>query len=153
MRKYSRAVHPEIKGKRVQVARHDFVPHPHRLTANLPAHWLKAPHRRIRLTYPAAIHGEDGEVQWEIHRIVAERTARGATVPQYVLRWAGYGPDGDTCQPENDLVDGAEAVLKAWKVMKQRIRQKMHEYRALSSKELKGRKQHVVAVPDTPYEW
>lgn len=148
--KYSRAVHPEIRGKRVKVAKHEFVPHPHRPTANLPAHWLRAPQRRIRLTHPPAVRREDGVVKWEIHRIVAEH---GDGAPQYVLRWTGYGPDDDTCQPEKDLVGDAEEVLNAWKSMKQRIRKKMHEYQLLSSEELEKRKQHVVAVPDTPYQW
>ncbi|EPS94550.1 hypothetical protein FOMPIDRAFT_1033300 [Fomitopsis schrenkii] len=122
--KYSRAVHPEIRGKRVKVAKHEFVPHPHRPTANLPAHWLRAPQRRIRLTHPPAVRREDGVVKWEIHRIVAEH---GDGAPQYVLRWTGYGPDDDTCQPEKDLVGDAEEVLNAWKSMKQRIRKKMHD--------------------------
>ena len=151
--KYSRAVHPEIKGKRVRVAKYEFVPKPRRPTADLPAHWMKAAPRRIRLTQPPAVCTKDGEAQWELHRIVAERTGADAAVPQYVLRWTGYGPDDDTCQSEKDLVSGAGEVLKAWKSMKQRIRQKTDEYQALSSKQLKARKRHVENVPDTPYAW
>ncbi|KZT65741.1 hypothetical protein DAEQUDRAFT_696672 [Daedalea quercina L-15889] len=151
--KYSRAKHPEIKGKRAMVAKHAFVPDPRRPTADLPLNWLKGPPRAVKLTHPPPVYAAGGKVEWEIFRIVAETTAPDARTPHYVLRWTGYGPDDDTCQPEMDLVEQATDVLKSWRSMKERILTRIYDYQVLSSNQLKQRKSHMVDVPDAPYLW
>lgn len=42
-----------------------------------------------------------GEKLWEVEKIVGERTRRGRT--QYRVRWKGYGVQGDTWEPANEM--------------------------------------------------
>ncbi|KAH9924729.1 uncharacterized protein B0H18DRAFT_909066 [Fomitopsis serialis] len=149
--KYSRALHPDIKGKHTKVAKNVFVPTPKRPTADLPVNWTKTSSRPVKLTRPPPVHADGDEVEWEISRIVSERTEGPAG--HYVLRWTGYGPEDDTCQPEKDLIGEAQGVLNVWKSMKGRIRQRLSEYQTLSSRELKDRKSQIVEVPDGQYLW
>ncbi|KAH9852142.1 hypothetical protein C2E23DRAFT_886012 [Lenzites betulinus] len=118
--KYSRAFHPSIVGKRQKVAKRAFTPRPARITADVPAHWLKGPRRRESLTRPKAIV-VGGEQHYEVSHIVAERRNQSGNDTRYLVRWLGWGPDDDTVQRESDLVEGAPEVLEEWRSAKQRI--------------------------------
>ncbi|KAH9888849.1 hypothetical protein C8Q73DRAFT_654736 [Cubamyces lactineus] len=144
--KYSRAHHPSIKGKRQKVAKRAFVPRPEPITADVPAHWLRAPRKRgAKLTYPSSFLVGD-EQQYEVSHIVAEKRGQSGTGdPQYLIRWLGWGPDDDTWQRESDLVDGAPDVLREWKSAKARIAARAAEFqqmgvRFVAQKVAKGRK-------------
>ncbi|KAI0820840.1 hypothetical protein BC628DRAFT_1465886 [Trametes gibbosa] len=119
--KYSRAHHPSILGKRQKVAKRAFAPRPEPITADVPPHWLKGPRRRQEiLTRPPSIL-VGGEQHFEVSHIVAERRNASRSEPRYLVRWLGWGPDGDTVQRESDLVEGAPEVLDEWKSAKRRI--------------------------------
>ncbi|EIW58728.1 uncharacterized protein TRAVEDRAFT_58866 [Trametes versicolor FP-101664 SS1] len=118
--KYSRAFHPGIVGKRLKVAKRVFAPRPAPITADVPAHWLAGARRRTEgLLRPGAIT-VGGKKEYEVEHIVAEKRNQSGSDPLYLIRWVGWGPDGDTWQRESDLV-GASLVLQDWKTAKQRI--------------------------------
>ncbi|XP_049626199.1 chromodomain Y-like protein [Suncus etruscus] len=58
----------------------------------------------------------DGESLYEVERIAAER--HGPTGQrEYLVQWKGYGRDGDTWEPEENMVDCAEALqdFQVWR--------------------------------------
>ena len=50
----------------------------------------------------------DGEDEWEVEEILAERTKNGKK--QYYVRWAGFSEAHDSWEPEQNLVNAREAV-------------------------------------------
>ncbi|KII89940.1 hypothetical protein PLICRDRAFT_64000, partial [Plicaturopsis crispa FD-325 SS-3] len=56
---------------------------------------------------PGSVVTADGEVEWTVERIIDERR-RGRGF-QYLVRWAGYGPESDLWLPRREL-DDCEAL-------------------------------------------
>ena len=52
----------------------------------------------------------DGENVWEVEEILSSRT-RNKKV-QYLVKWKGYSPDDNTWEPYDNLLGGAEEVVK-----------------------------------------
>ncbi|KAJ2935130.1 hypothetical protein H1R20_g1983, partial [Candolleomyces eurysporus] len=52
---------------------------------------------------PGAIVTEDGTEEWEVEKIIDER--RRGKGSQYLVRWAGYGPECDTWLPAKEVED------------------------------------------------
>ena len=63
-------------------------------------------------TPPKPIH-VGGEDYFEVEALLKYRS-RG-TSRQYLVRWLGYGPEHDEWIYEEELADGAEAILKQYK--------------------------------------
>ena len=65
---------------------------------------------------PAAQADSNGDQQWEVERIMAERKRGRAT--QYLVAWKGYPAEENTWQSRTDLA-GAVEVLAAWRAIQQ----------------------------------
>ena len=52
----------------------------------------------------------DGEATCEVEEVLSSGT-RYRTV-QYLIKWKGYGPDDNTCEPYDSLLGGTEESVK-----------------------------------------
>lgn len=143
--KYSRARHPDIKGKKLQVAKHIFNPDRRPPTTDIPEHWMRTDRRARKLTRPPPVDPRDPEPVYETSHIVAQKGSR------LLVRWVGYGPDDDTWQSEKDFGE-ARAVMEQWKGTRDRIGEKVEEFRAMGD-HYRKRKHVMVAVEREKYQW
>ena len=54
----------------------------------------------------------DGEATWEVEEVLSSRTRY--TKSQYLIKWKGYSPDDNTCEPYDNLLSGAKESVKAF---------------------------------------
>ncbi|KAH9935063.1 hypothetical protein B0H21DRAFT_699281 [Amylocystis lapponica] len=127
--KYSRARHPEIKGKKKNVARSKFVPHRKRPTAELPDHWLANRRAPASFHHPPPIDPTDPNPAYEVSHIVAEKSSGS----QYLVRWVGYGPEDDTWMRESELTENASELLERWQSLKGDIHDMVIEFQAMGN--------------------
>ncbi len=113
--KYSRAVYPDIKGRR-QSAGRKYVPKDTPVTDELPEKW-RTQRRKKTWIQPAAVDGDDS---YEVAHVVREK-GKNEESPSYVIRWAGCGPEWDSVLSEADLETGAPDVVRAWRRLKVEI--------------------------------
>jgi len=66
----------------------------------------------IKKPRPSPVYTEEGEEEWLIDEIVAER--RRGREKEYRVRWYGYGPEDDSWLPACELAE-CEALDK-WEV-------------------------------------
>ena len=69
----------------------------------------------------------DALPEYEVDRIVAERTRKGRNgrrIPIYRLRYTNYGPEGDTWETKQNLKNAPE-VLHEWEKFKALQKQKL----------------------------
>ncbi|OCH93677.1 hypothetical protein OBBRIDRAFT_749100 [Obba rivulosa] len=131
--KYSRARHPDISGKKMKVARREYVPRKQPPTAALPDHWLSPEGLRrpaLRCPPPVDPDSSDPNPEYEVSHIVAEKPY-GDGPSQYLVRWTGYGHEDDIWLRECDLIEGAGDALRRWQNMKARISAKVAKYQAM----------------------
>ena len=124
--KYSRAVHPDIRGARTQVSRRAWEPGTEPLTWDLPAKWQLAGARRRVRNGPPAVDEGTLDPSWEVSHVVRDCSARGKAL--YLVRWVGYGPTDDSWHSAEDLAS-APAVLREWCSRKARIARKVDALR------------------------
>lgn len=61
---------------------------------------------------PPPIIGVDGHEEWVIERIIDERTTHRGKRRSFLVRWQGYGPEGDTWEPLGNVEDSE--ALDRW---------------------------------------
>ena len=71
-----------------------------------------APLNDIQFSNPPPIQMPDGEVKYEIDRIVQQRKARQGL--QYLVRWAGYSDADNTWEPAAYIRKKAPKVVQIW---------------------------------------
>ncbi|KAG9097213.1 hypothetical protein FS749_006820 [Ceratobasidium sp. UAMH 11750] len=52
----------------------------------------------------------EGEEEWEVEEILSSRKRRGEI--QYLVKWLGYGPEGNTWEPYEHLGNAKETLAK-----------------------------------------
>eukprot|EP00055_Hartaetosiga_balthica_P017772 m.122942 g.122942 ORF g.122942 m.122942 type:complete len:966 (+) comp9398_c1_seq1:1052-3949(+) len=50
----------------------------------------------------------DGEDEWEVEKIIQQRTHRGQR--EYLVRWKGYSPDNDSWEPEDHFANAQQLL-------------------------------------------
>ena len=66
---------------------------------------------------PPPVIADDGHEEWVIQEIIDERTSHRGRRRQFLVRWAGYGPEGDTWEPlehveDTEALDRWEAQMR-----------------------------------------
>ena len=90
--------------------------HASRLRPHLPNDDDIFPARALTEPPPVVPAVDGAEEEFEIERIVEDRTRRGKT--EYRVRWLGYSPAEDMWRPEAELKATAPDALKAYKELK-----------------------------------
>ena len=75
--------------------------------------YLKAYKSDSRKAPPSLPDMIDGELEWEVERILKHRTRKHGKkqITEYLIRWKGYGPEHDLWQ---DDVDNTPELLKEY---------------------------------------
>jgi hypothetical protein len=123
---YARKAHPEIKGRRLHIAkkRNFSANRPPPPSAVLPTGWRPvavAVHERAltKRTAPPPVDPSDPDPAWCLSHIVKQAPGSdGRTL--YLVRYEGYGPGDDLWLGETGLVDAPE-LLTQWRDFLERI--------------------------------
>lgn len=109
--KYSRGKLPGIKGKRTSVGKRRYTPKDDNPTADVPEHWLLEREVEDHPCPPPL----DGDDLYEVECIVGEDKSR------YRIRWLGWGPEDDTWEPKEGIVQGSPQLVKLWESTKKKV--------------------------------
>jgi len=61
----------------------------------------------------------DGELEYTVDRVLDHRDKRQGrrSVREYLIRWAGYGPEHNTWEPQSNMAGAKEAIAEYWALM------------------------------------
>jgi hypothetical protein len=63
---------------------------------------------------PPPVATLEGEEEFEVERILDHRS-RHRNKTEFLVRWSGYGPEHDTWEPEEGLVNAPEILREYWR--------------------------------------
>ncbi|THH15297.1 hypothetical protein EW146_g5162 [Bondarzewia mesenterica] len=122
--KYSRVMHPEIRGKRTTIHR-NWEPKREPLTNKLPRRRTNpVPSRKKSRDPPPPVDPTESDPSYHVSHIVMEEQGSKEDGTLYLIRWLGYGPGDDQWLTEEELRDAKE-VLHEWCAAKASIADKV----------------------------
>jgi hypothetical protein len=63
-------------------------------------------------TRPPPIITPEGDIEWEVHRVLDSRLFGRWKKLQYLVSWKGYGPEENSWEPAENLENAPEAVAE-----------------------------------------
>jgi alpha-glutamyl/putrescinyl thymine pyrophosphorylase clade 1 len=133
---YARKAHPEIKGRRLHIAkkRNFSSNRPPPPTAILPTGWRTAAEAvrergLTKRTAPPPVDPSDPDPAWLLSHIVKQAPGPNGRI-LYLVRYEGYAPEDDLWLGEADLMDAPE-LLAQWRDFLERIKKSIANCKAV----------------------